>query len=136
MFQASYGLSMRPLRWRILVWVRPWPIRRPPTVYLAARRPGLGGDKLDSANQRVAAGAHPGRITRRVDGGSTPSRWAGRIGRRASSPPQFGQTPCNMLSAQSRHEVHSYAGERMAPSILRVMVVDRRAGMSAVFHPN
>jgi deazaflavin-dependent oxidoreductase (nitroreductase family) len=54
------------------------------------------------------AGAHPGRTTRLVDGGSTASRRPGRMGRRTSSPPQFGQTPCRMFSAQSRHQVHSY----------------------------
>ena len=30
------------------------------------------------------------------------------MGRRTSSPPQFGQMPCRMFSAQSRHQVHSY----------------------------
>jgi len=60
------------------------------------------------ADQRADAGAHPGRITRRVDGGSAASRRAGRMGRRTSSPPQFGQTPCRTFSAQLRHQVHSY----------------------------
>jgi hypothetical protein len=59
------------------------------------------------AIMRADAGAHPGRTTLLVDGGSTVSRWAGRMGRRTSSPPQFGQTPCRMFSAQSRHQVHS-----------------------------
>jgi hypothetical protein len=30
------------------------------------------------------------------------------MGRRTSSPPQFGQMPCRTFSAQSRHQVHSY----------------------------
>jgi hypothetical protein len=59
-------------------------------------------------NQRADAGAHPGRTTRLADGGSTASRRSGRMGRRTSSPPQFGQTPCRTFSAQSRHQVHSY----------------------------
>jgi hypothetical protein len=52
-------------------------------------------------------GPHPGRTIRLVDGGSTVSRWAGRMGRRTSSPQQFGQKPCRMFSAQSRHQLHS-----------------------------
>jgi hypothetical protein len=52
-------------------------------------------------------GAQPGRTTRLADGGSAASRRAGRMGRRTSSPPQFGQTPCRTFSAQSRHQVHS-----------------------------
>lgn len=60
------------------------------------------------ADQRTDAGAHPGRTTRLVDGRSTSSRRAGRMGRLTSSPPQFGQTPCRTFSAQSRHQVHSY----------------------------
>lgn len=73
---------------------------------------GLDAGRLGScspkADQRTDAGAHPGRTTRLVDGGSTSSRWAGRMGRLTSSPPQFGQTPCRTFSAQSRHQVHSY----------------------------
>jgi hypothetical protein len=32
---------------------------------------------------------------------------AGRIGRRSNPPPQFGQTLCSLLSAQSAQNVHS-----------------------------
>jgi hypothetical protein len=45
--------------------------------------------------------------TRSVDAGNLASFAAGRIGRRTSSPPQFGQTPCNSVSAQVWQKVHS-----------------------------
>jgi hypothetical protein len=40
-----------------------------------------------------------------------PGRWAstGRIGRRTSSPPQFGHTFTSVSSAHTRHHVHSFA---------------------------
>jgi hypothetical protein len=68
----------------------------------------MGSDRGLIADQRADAGAHPCRTTRLVEGGSTASRRAGRMGRRTSSPPQFGQTPCRTFPAQSRHQVHSY----------------------------
>jgi hypothetical protein len=45
--------------------------------------------------------------TRFVDGGLAASFPAGRIGRRTSSPRQFGQTPCSTSPAQSAQYVHS-----------------------------
>jgi hypothetical protein len=45
--------------------------------------------------------------TRRGDGGLFASEAAGRIGRGAKFPPQLGQTPCSLLSTQSRQNVHS-----------------------------
>jgi hypothetical protein len=45
--------------------------------------------------------------TRRVEGGSFTSFAAGRTGRGAKLPPQFGQTPLSRLSTQSRQNVHS-----------------------------
>jgi hypothetical protein len=45
--------------------------------------------------------------TRRADGGFFVSLDAGRTGRRVKLPPQFGQTPQSLLSAQSRQNVHS-----------------------------
>jgi len=45
--------------------------------------------------------------TRRVDGGFFASFEAGRTGRGAKLPPQFGQTPASLLSTQSRQNVHS-----------------------------
>jgi hypothetical protein len=45
--------------------------------------------------------------TRRVDGGLLASGAAGRIGRGTKLPPQLGQTPCSLLSTQSRQNVHS-----------------------------
>jgi hypothetical protein len=45
--------------------------------------------------------------TRREDAGWFSNPAAGRIGLRTSSPSQFGQTPRNVTSAQSRHHVHS-----------------------------
>ena len=53
------------------------------------------------------------RWTRLSDGGCasvhTPGRhcFAGRIGRGAKPPPQFGQTFCSLLSTQSAQNVHS-----------------------------
>jgi hypothetical protein len=45
--------------------------------------------------------------TRRFDGGLFASFEAGRIGRGTKLPPQFGQRPPSLLSAQSRQNVHS-----------------------------
>jgi len=45
--------------------------------------------------------------TRRVDGGFWKSFAAGRIGRGAKLPPQFGHTPLSLSSTQSRQKVHS-----------------------------
>jgi hypothetical protein len=45
--------------------------------------------------------------TRRLAGGLLMSFAAGRIGRGAKLPPQFGQTPLSLLSTQSRQNVHS-----------------------------
>jgi hypothetical protein len=45
--------------------------------------------------------------TRRVEGGLLTSSAAGRTGRGAKLPPQFGQTPLSRLSTQSRQNVHS-----------------------------
>jgi hypothetical protein len=79
-----------------------------------ARRPGQRHELLTlrgcrrRRDQRAGAGVHPGRTTLVVDGGLTVSRRAGRMGRLTSSPPQFGQMPSRMFSAQSRHQVHSY----------------------------
>ena len=67
-----------------------------------------------SARHRVYApargnGAQPAALTTRfVEAGWRSSRSAGRIGRRTSSPPQFGQRPPSTPSAQSRQNVHSY----------------------------
>ena len=44
---------------------------------------------------------------RRVDGGFFASFTAGRIGRGAKFPPQFGQTLLSLFSTQSRQNVHS-----------------------------
>lgn len=49
----------------------------------------------------------PGLNTRSVDAGYRARRSAGRIGRRTSSPPQFGQCPASRPSAQTRQKVHS-----------------------------
>jgi hypothetical protein len=40
---------------------------------------------------------------------------AGRIGRGANAPPQFGQTPASFVSAQSAQNVHS--NEQMRTSV-------------------
>ena len=53
-----------------------------------AKRPGLSG-------------------FRTVEAGCLASRSDGRIGRRTSSPPQFGQRPASTPSAQLRQKVHS-----------------------------
>jgi hypothetical protein len=45
--------------------------------------------------------------TRRADGGFLNNLEAGRIGRGAKLPPQFGHTPSSLFSAQSRQNVHS-----------------------------
>jgi hypothetical protein len=45
--------------------------------------------------------------TRTVDAGYRASFSAGRMGRATSSPPQFGQRPPSVVSAQSRQKVHS-----------------------------
>jgi hypothetical protein len=45
--------------------------------------------------------------TLRVDGGLFTSAAAGRTGRGAKLPPQFGQMPLSLLSTQSRQNVHS-----------------------------
>jgi hypothetical protein len=45
--------------------------------------------------------------TRRVEDGLFTSSAAGRTGRGAKLPPQFGQTPLSRLSTQSRQNVHS-----------------------------
>jgi len=42
-----------------------------------------------------------------VDAGLAINLPAGRRGRRNSSPPQFGQMPCNTVSAQLAQNVHS-----------------------------
>jgi hypothetical protein len=44
---------------------------------------------------------------RRDEGGFFSIITAGRIGRGAKFPPQFGQTPPSLFSAQSRQKVHS-----------------------------
>jgi hypothetical protein len=56
------------------------------------------------------------------------------MGRRTSSPPQFGQTPCRMFSAQSRHQVHSYVqtvNEPLRRALLRARLRD--SDMTAVY---
>jgi hypothetical protein len=45
--------------------------------------------------------------TRSVDAGYFTSRSAGRIGRRTSSPPQFGHLPWSTPSAHAAQNVHS-----------------------------
>jgi hypothetical protein len=56
----------------------------------------------------AAAGAQPsGLKIRWLDGGYLASFASGRIGRRTNSPPQFGQRPFSISSAQSRQNVHS-----------------------------
>ena len=54
-------------------------------------------------------------FTRAMEGGYFPSRASGLIGRRTSSPPQFGQTPFRALSVQFLQNVHSK--EQMQASI-------------------
>lgn len=55
-----------------------------------------------------AALPHPsGLKTRSVDAGNFPSLSAGRMGRVTRLPPQLGQRPPSLLSAQSRQKVHS-----------------------------
>jgi hypothetical protein len=49
----------------------------------------------------------PGLKMRRVEGGFFVSFAAGRIGRGAKFPPQFGQAPPSLFSTQSRQKVHS-----------------------------
>ena len=82
--------------------------REPTRVWRATRISRCGSAQLLLAVSGRMPGAHPGRTTLVTDGGSAMSRSAGRMGRRTSSPPQFGQTPCRMFSAHSRHQVHSY----------------------------
>jgi hypothetical protein len=56
----------------------------------------------------VAWAAQPsGLKTRSRDAGNFASFAAGRIGRRSSSPPQFGHRPLSAPSAQERQNVHS-----------------------------
>jgi hypothetical protein len=52
---------------------------------------------------------------RSVDGGNLLSLPAGRMGLRSSSPPQFGQMPFSLSSAQLWQNVHS--NEQMRASI-------------------
>jgi hypothetical protein len=55
-------------------------------------------------------------LTLRVaEAGNFASFSAGRIGRRTSSPPQFGQRPCSTVSAQVLQKVHS--NEHMRASV-------------------
>jgi hypothetical protein len=55
-----------------------------------------------------AALPHPsGWKTRSVDAGNFASLFAGRMGRVTRLPPQLGQRPPSLLSAQSRQKVHS-----------------------------
>src|SRR3984957_19278607 len=71
------------------------------------------GDAMRSINTFMrssvyAALAQPcGFTLRSVEAGNFASFSAGRIGRRSNSPPQFGQRPCNVVSAQLRQNVHS-----------------------------
>jgi len=54
------------------------------------------------------AAAQPSGLTLRVvEAGKRASRSAGRIGRRTSSPPQFGQRPASTPSAHAAQNVHS-----------------------------
>src|SRR6059058_2998003 len=63
------------------------------------------------------------RCTRLSDGNClvthTPGRHsvAGRIGRGAKPPPQFGQTLCNLCSTQSAQNVHSYVQMRASTEL-------------------
>jgi hypothetical protein len=61
------------------------------------------------AVQKAGASAQsPGRRLRRAEGGDAFSFAAGLIGRRTSSPPQFGHSPpASRVRAQSAHHVHS-----------------------------
>ena len=100
----SLGVLSRSKSRRCLPWSQ---VRRLPVVSWS----GAGSNRRPSAFQPGVGNrcwAQPGRTTRLADGGSTASRRAGRMGRRTSSPPQFGQMPCRTFSAQSRHQVHSY----------------------------
>src|SRR5262245_45481897 len=64
--------------------------------------------KLRRMSADHAAAAQPPAFTlRSVEAGYLASFSAGRIGRRTSSPPQFGQRPCSTPSAQVRQNVHS-----------------------------
>jgi hypothetical protein len=67
------------------------------TIWQLFTKPGL-----------YATRPHPsGLYTRSVDAGNFASFAAGRTGRLTSSPPQFGHTLCNSVSAQVRQNVHS-----------------------------
>jgi hypothetical protein len=58
---------------------------------------------------------HPETLTiRRADGGWSRSAAAGRIGLRSNSPPQFGQEPRKICSAQRAQNVHSKLQMRAA----------------------
>jgi hypothetical protein len=46
-------------------------------------------------------------VNRTVEAGCLARAAAGRTGRRTSSPPQLGQAPANLVSAQSAQKVHS-----------------------------
>src|SRR6185437_7911922 len=56
---------------------------------------------------RAAPPQAAGWKTRRVDGGLAASFSAGRIGRGAKLPPQFGHMPLSLVSTQPRQNVHS-----------------------------
>ena len=72
-------------------------------------RPRREGPRGIAVYGPAPAGAQPAALTTRcVEAGWRSSRSAGRIGRRTSSPPQFGQRPPSTPSAQSRQNVHSY----------------------------
>ena len=63
---------------------------------------------LQAACHAQARGAHSwARTTRTVEAGFFTSFAAGRMGRRTSSPPQFGQTKPSFAEAQSWQKVHS-----------------------------
>jgi hypothetical protein len=56
---------------------------------------------------RLQAAQPSGLNTRTAEGGFFSNLAAGRIGRRTSSPPQFGQMPLSFLSTQSAQKLHS-----------------------------
>jgi hypothetical protein len=65
-------------------------------------------ERSRDGSRAAYAATHPAGFTfRTVDAGNFSNFAAGRIGRRTSSPPQFGQCPASTPSAQPAQNVHS-----------------------------
>jgi hypothetical protein len=72
------------------------------------RRSNPASTRASSATIAHASAGQPSGLTlRTVEAGNLASLSAGRIGRRTSSPPQFGQRPASTASAHARQKVHS-----------------------------